>query len=69
MSSEMMRQFQDNPNMELIFAYGFVIERSNQMQSSDSFQTYISAIQTRKLHFDVVIDDGHVKPQVAYAIS
>ena len=65
----MTKQVEGNSNVEIVYAYGFTVERHNQMQSADSFRTYISAVQARKLQFDVVINDGHVKPQVAYAIS
>ena len=40
-----------------------------QIHSSAFFRRYIDAVQNNGLQFDVVIDGGAVKPQVAYAIS
>ena len=64
----MKHRFNNNPQMRIIYAYGS--ERPGlQMQQSQSFQNYINVVKTHRLQFDVVINDGHVKPQVAYAIS
>ena len=64
----MKRRFDNNPQMRILYAYGS--ERPGlQMQQSQSFQNYIDIANTHRLQFDVVVNDGHVKPQVAYAIS
>ena len=68
-ASEMSQRFDSNSDMEIVYAYGFEAKRSIQMQSVDSFRNYVSVVETQKIQFDVVINDGHVKPQVAYAIS
>ena len=54
--------------MEVIYALASE-ESGASIQRANRFSSYIKAAEMRRLHFDVVINDGHVKPQVAYAIS
>ena len=64
----MKRRFDNNPQMRIIYAYGSE-QPGLQMQQSQHFQNYINIARTHRLQFDVVINDGRVKHQVAYAIS
>lgn len=44
--------------------------RSNRkIHSSREFRLYLGIVESRDLHFDVVIDGGLVKPQIAMSIS
>ena len=64
----MKKRFSRNKRIQIIYAYGSE-SPGLQMQRSSTFQNYISAVTSKRLKFDIVINDGHVKPQVAYAIS
>ena len=66
--SQMDERFDREPRMEIIYALASE-ESGVTIQRSSRFSSYIKAAEMRRLHFDVVINDGHVKPQVAYAIS
>ena len=61
-------RFEEEPRMEIIYALASE-ESGVAIQRASRFSSYIKAAEMRKLRFDVVINDGHVKPQVAYAIS
>ena len=64
----MTRRFSGTPQMRIIYAYGSEVPNL-QIQKSQHFQNYLNVANTHRLQFDVVINDGHVKPQVAYTIS
>ena len=48
-----------------------VMNRRNnrKIHSSREFKLYLGIVESRNLHFDVVIDGGLVKPQIAMSIS
>ena len=46
-----------------------VRRRKLPIQSQQSFSSYVTAATTQHIDYDVVINDGHVKPQVALAVK
>ena len=47
-----------------------ICRRQNRnIHSSREFKQYLEIVESRDLHFDVVIDGGPVKPQIAMKIS
>ena len=48
---------------------GRMTPRRLPIQSQQSFASYVKAATTQNIKYDVVINDGHVKPQVALAVK
>ncbi len=48
---------------------GRMTPRRLPIQSQQSFSSYVKAATTQNIKYDVVINDGHVKPQVALAVK
>ena len=65
--------------MHIVYAPGYeawgrgerVMRRtpSRPIQSKSTFSMYIEVAEMKRLQFDVVVNDGHVKPQVALAVK
>ena len=73
------RVWEKDPRMHIVYAPGYeawgrgerVMRRtpSRPIQSKSTFSMYIEVAEMKRLQFDVVVNDGHVKPQVALAVK